>query len=289
MFQASKQPNGDDCGVYMLEFLQNVISACCNFEALINLDTSLISRLSTHTIQLRRQDLMKRYSQPAPPIKETPHDIVDLIAQTDTSASEPVSPNSPTDVMSTPIPLSIVPDAPSPLLQRAHQHAEQTEAQKVRQEHQAKRMRGRATMELLNAAVGDVVMIAIPKIDRSNLDPPNLACVVVQKTAHGSFRLATTAGVLNDTLFPADILAVSKQNAEYHELGDVMLRWTCKHQIPLPNISLRQAAAASSVVGGQGIQKCSCTGSCNTTKCGCFRIGRGCGSRCHYANSCKNK
>ena len=53
--------------------------------------------------------------------------------------------------------------------------------------------------------------------------------------------------------------------------------------------SLRECVANVSQGGGQGMTKCSCSGLCNTKKCGCFKEGRVCNSRCHPRNvTCTN-
>jgi hypothetical protein len=270
--------------------MHHFVSVCRNSEATIQLDASFPLH-SNSVFELRRQSLVFRYS-----VNFRANDVETDDSATDEKTSfivQPTPPNENAAQILEPAFQSITlttPTPSTPVAIRMKQHTKQTEAQKQRQEFQAQRMRKRATTALVDADVGDVVMISIPQNDRANVDLPNLACVVLQKTAQGSFRLATSAGVLKDTLFPGDIVAVSEQNAEYHGLGDVLSRWTFKTFTPLPNISLRQAASAISVVKGQGICKCSCSGDCSTSKCGCFRIDRKCGSRCHRFNSkCNNK
>ena len=54
----------------------------------------------------------------------------------------------------------------------------------------------------------------------------------------------------------------------------------------MPEVSLRQAMAVQSTVGGQGMVHCNCKGSCESNKCSCFKAGRKCNSRCHKGNTC---
>uniref|UniRef100_A0A914QH12 Uncharacterized protein n=1 Tax=Panagrolaimus davidi TaxID=227884 RepID=A0A914QH12_9BILA len=53
--------------------------------------------------------------------------------------------------------------------------------------------------------------------------------------------------------------------------------------------SVRTAAAADSVVGGQGHVHCDCLMKCETKRCKCKKEGRLCNSRCHNQRDCSNK
>ena len=54
-------------------------------------------------------------------------------------------------------------------------------------------------------------------------------------------------------------------------------------------VSLRAAARAESIGGGQGYFRCNCSGNCKTKRCKCFKENLKCNSRCHNQRSCSNK
>jgi hypothetical protein len=60
-------------------------------------------------------------------------------------------------------------------------------------------------------------------------------------------------------------------------------------EVPESSISLREACAKSSLVGGQGFVRCSCTKKCENNRCACKRKNLLCNSRCHNSLSCCNK
>ena len=61
-------------------------------------------------------------------------------------------------------------------------------------------------------------------------------------------------------------------------------------EVPLEKeISLRAAAKAESISGGQGFSRCQCTGNCKTKRCKCFKSNVKCNSKCHNQRSCTNK
>jgi len=55
-------------------------------------------------------------------------------------------------------------------------------------------------------------------------------------------------------------------------------------------ITLREAAGRSSLMGTQGYQRCHCEMKCKTNKiCTCRVVGKLCNSKCHSSMSCENK
>ncbi|CAL4110669.1 unnamed protein product [Meganyctiphanes norvegica] len=55
-------------------------------------------------------------------------------------------------------------------------------------------------------------------------------------------------------------------------------------------ISLRQAATAEFLSGGQGFTKCNCSkNQCSTNRCKCYKANIKCNSKCHSSLTCRNK
>ena len=54
-------------------------------------------------------------------------------------------------------------------------------------------------------------------------------------------------------------------------------------------ITLREAAGCSSLMGTQGYQRCHCKMKCKTNNCTCRLMGKLCNSKCHSSLSCENK
>ena len=102
-------------------------------------------------------------------------------------------------------------------------------------------------------------------------------------TSHDSTH-AGPYGVVN-VLYTRGALQKAKHtNAHAQGLAHVLQLYP-----GMANQSLRECVANVSQGGGQGMTKCSCLGLCNTKKCGCFKEGRVCNSRCHPRNvTCTN-
>ena len=67
-------------------------------------------------------------------------------------------------------------------------------------------------------------------------------------------------------------------------LSDALASWRT-----LKTISIRAAMAVVSAVGGQGMLRCDCKGTCQKKSCSCFKAERQYNSRCHKRNiTCMN-
>ncbi|RNA32086.1 KRAB-A domain-containing 2-like [Brachionus plicatilis] len=128
------------------------------------------------------------------------------------------------------------------------------------------------------AYIGDIVVLPIPEVDKGLTEAPNLVCRIVDIDFDKSlYELACEAGVLN-TLFARNSFDLVK---------DCSIELNLKLDKAL---SVRQAVNELSIGGGQGMEKCNCTGQCMTNRCSCKKSQLLCNSRCHGDNSsCKNK
>ena len=124
--------------------------------------------------------------------------------------------------------------------------------------------------------VGDLVRVAVPKIDRFSVDRPSLPCKIMEKTENGKYRLGSKFGLIEI----------------YYSSGELELLGTAAFpeldEIPSNIITIREAARLQSV-GLTSVGICNCKSECNSNKCRCKRGGGNCGSRCHSGRLCKNK
>ena len=128
---------------------------------------------------------------------------------------------------------------------------------------------------------------------RGKVDDANLTGVVVEEVRRASeagkgaalYRVATRAGVLSDLYLPAYLQPLPSMTATAMNLDAPLLSWR-----GMPTVSVRKATRSQSAVGGQGMLRCNCKGTCEHGKCACKRAGRLCTSRCHKNNvKCTNK
>jgi translation initiation factor IF-1 len=151
---------------------------------------------------------------------------------------------------------------------------------------QATRMQSSAEKKDKNTTpvvIGDVVHVALHKVDTTKVDPKQITGVVVDTTATGQFRIACENGVLKRTYPRHNIFPVAQMsnNRELVNLEQTFLDWR-----GLPKIDERAAARHTSAVGGQGHVHCNCQGKCVTARCKCRKAGRVCNSRCHRTSKC---
>ena len=147
-----------------------------------------------------------------------------------------------------------------------------------------KRSGGRAcTNTPLN--VEDIVLVSVDKVDRGKCDPRRIPGVVVNATAHEKYHIACKGGCLKSCLSRGDLVVEASKTADSYGLGDLLrVDWTT-----LKKISIREAAANYSPVGGQGMVHCTCKTDCAGNRCACKKAGYVCNSRCHKSNVlCKN-
>lgn len=155
---------------------------------------------------------------------------------------------------------------------------------KAAQEKQAATMLKRSKKIFVPANVGDTVLVHFDKVDKSQLDLPNLMCCVTEAKSveDGSimYRVGNSDCMLKGWL-TRDQFDVSKQ--KIIKLSTVN---TGKE------LSKRTANSAASVVGGQGFKFCNCKGECGPkSRCSCAKAvpPMKCNSKCHPGSkSCKN-
>ena len=131
------------------------------------------------------------------------------------------------------------------------------------------------------------VQVSVDNVDRAKVDPTNATLVVVELVETGTkqkeikYRLACRMGKIKSLYERSYISPVFGSTPELHGLQVALDSWA-----GMPEVSLRQAMAVQSTVGGQGMVHCNCKGSCESYKCSCFKAGRKCNSRCHKGNTC---
>ena len=80
--------------------------------------------------------------------------------------------------------------------------------------------------------------------------------------------------------------------SQLYSRNQIMPTTTCFlgiNDVPQSNVALRTVNNETSLQGGQGFVKCSCTTKCKTNRCACRKKGLLCNSRCHNSLSCVNK
>ena len=141
----------------------------------------------------------------------------------------------------------------------------------------------RSKVILKPAAVGDTVLVHLDKVDRSQVDFPNLIGLILETKNIDSkdfYRIATKDGVLKGWI-ARDQFDISKQRI-----------LTLSSVNTTKEFSKRTANAASSLSGGQGMSFCGCKTDCTSGRCGCFNSKPNslkCNSKCHPNSiKCKN-
>ena len=141
--------------------------------------------------------------------------------------------------------------------------------------------------------VGDMVRIGIANVDRGKTDCPTVAVVVVEVVQFGEkaiefkYRVACRAGVLKSLYARPYVIPITHCTADHLGLTRTLRFWST-----MPTISERVAVAGDSAVGGQGMLRCDCKGTCLMGRCSCRSAvpPRVCNSRCHHSNkNCKNQ
>lgn len=130
-------------------------------------------------------------------------------------------------------------------------------------------------------AVGESVSLRIPRIDRTATDVHRLPCVIVQVVGktQDMYRLRCSSGVL-DRCYRADDLEPFAGSYSIPENG-----WEKDTRI-----SLREAARNQAPWNAFIGNRCNCrSGTCDTRKCNCKKMGIECSSHCHKGKQCKNK
>ena len=146
---------------------------------------------------------------------------------------------------------------------------------------QGRAMKLRASKHGGEIEVGSIVQVPLADVDCTKVDGKVLTLVVVEKVTYKGdavpkYRLACAKGPLHRLYDRNSINLVPRGCRVTLGLEHVFTQWK-----GVSKITERQAAASTSMVGGQGRKKCGCRSGCNTNRCACFKAGRLCGSHCH--------
>ena len=154
----------------------------------------------------------------------------------------------------------------------------QRQGAKRKQQDQADKMLERSTKRFKEAEINGTVLVPIPDVDRGRCDYPNLKAIVLEQHPNGHlWKLGCESGVLD-------------QWYSRNQFQPTTTKFMTVSEVPLEKeISLRAAAKAESISGGQGFSRCQCTGNCKTKRCKCFKSNVKCNSKCHNQRSCTNK
>jgi hypothetical protein len=111
--------------------------------------------------------------------------------------------------------------------------------------------------------VGCVVQVTLKNMDSTKVDGKNITLVVVEKPMQNLYSRVY-------------ITVVKDACPKSLGMDTILTCWKGK-----ATVTEREAAASTSLVGGQGVKRCGCRGSCDTKRCACKKEGRFCGSDCH--------
>ncbi|RIA80351.1 hypothetical protein C1645_838859 [Glomus cerebriforme] len=125
---------------------------------------------------------------------------------------------------------------------------------------------------LRETALGDLVRIAIPKIDRFGIDLPTLSCKIIGATENNKYLLESKFGIINICYSPGEIEPLGTMN--FPALNN------------LPSDKISEAAQLQSTGPFSGTI-CNCKSNCSSNKCHCKKVGGKCRSRCHSEHSWK--
>eukprot|EP00970_Alexandrium_tamarense_P011602 scaffold2552_cov172-Alexandrium_tamarense.AAC.1 len=149
---------------------------------------------------------------------------------------------------------------------------------------QGRTMKARAAKVVGSVELGSIFQIPLSDVDTVKIDGKVLTVVVVEKVGEGP---------INGLYHRSYLTPLPEATKELMGLDTIFTTW--KGKAP---ITVREAARAMSMMGGQGMrnadgkkQYCGCKkGSCRTKQCVCFVAQRLCGSRCHGGHNpkCKN-
>ena len=135
--------------------------------------------------------------------------------------------------------------------------------------------------------VGSIVWSSLSDVDCTKVDGKCLTLVVVDKISEKGksipkYRLACAKGPLQGLYHRSYLTVIPMATRGTLGLEDIFISWR-----GVAAITERAAAASTSVIGGQGVNRCNCRGECNTKRCMCFKGGKLCGSQCHGGDNSK--
>jgi hypothetical protein len=162
---------------------------------------------------------------------------------------------------------------------------------------QGRTMKSRAATIVGSVELGSIVQIPLSDVDTVKIDGKVLTLVVVEKVGGKNnpsmYHLACKEGPIHGLYHRSYLTPLPEATKELMGLDTIFTTWKGKAAL-----TVREAARAMSMVGGQGMrdadgkkQYCGCKkGTCRTKQCVCFVAQRLCGSRCHGGHNpkCKN-
>ena len=118
---------------------------------------------------------------------------------------------------------------------------------------------------------GDIVLLRIPRIDRSATDLHRLPCVIVERlgTKQFLYRLQCEHGVLK-TCYPGGELEAHSRDIT------IITNWNSASMV-----SLHEAAKKTNPLNTCYGSFCNCKGDCTGKKCFCKLAQKPCSTRCH--------
>ncbi len=118
-----------------------------------------------------------------------------------------------------------------------------------------------------NYKIGDLVRIAVPKINRFSIDWLMLSCKILEKVKN-RYQLESKFGII-DIFYSSEELKPLRVE-QFPEL-DI---------IPINKITIREASRLQNVELTKNTI-CNCKGTCNSKKCNCRKNGNNCESQCY--------
>ncbi|CAF2086643.1 unnamed protein product [Rotaria magnacalcarata] len=132
--------------------------------------------------------------------------------------------------------------------------------------------------------VGDIVVLKIADVDRSNTAPSILPCKIVEtitkeENINTMYKVASLNGIITNLFSASDFTDLS-------ETISTDLRQLNSNTLPV--ISFIQACQIFTQY--KSVQACKCAGSCNTNRCPCKKQSVKCCTKCHRGKNvlCKN-
>ncbi len=152
--------------------------------------------------------------------------------------------------------------------------------------------------------IGDIVLLYVDSVHRNKDSPNNLICIVMA-IKENNYKLGCNHGVLDRWYYSNAIRSTDHQttnlnlntipvkdlNVKYTKRNPDINKYVIIDGIEYITITVRDAMNKTSLGGGQGYVRCSCTRKCTTAKCSCKKANIGCNTKCHPQTSslCENK
>ena len=128
-------------------------------------------------------------------------------------------------------------------------------------------------------AIGDLVSLRIPSIDRASTDHRRISCQVMYKPHPDQHQVYCEFGLL-DRFYPSRELERLPSTIRPAYLESIPFSW--QSQKPKSLHEVARLASARSIVGYK------CKGLCADRRCQCKREGRSCTTYYHTGHSCTN-